>query len=258
MRALLEGRRGQACRSSLRASPPRPTSSTSAAARPWASINFITAHDGFTLNDLVSYNDKHNEANGEDNRDGHSHNLSRNHGVEGPTDDPEIEGVRLRQMRNMLATLLFSRGTPMILAGDEFARTQDGNNNAYCQDNEVSWVNWDRIPTIKGAHLVRADADRDQAGSADAAPGPAPHRRVRRGNRGQGRDLAHARGRGDDARALGGSQCRCVGVLLDGRAQETGIRRIGTDSTLLQILNAHNDVVRSDCRKPSGAPNGCG
>ncbi len=104
--------------------------------RPWASVNFITAHDGFTLADTVSYNEKHNTANGEDNRDGHSHNLSYNYGAEGPTDDPEIKAVRLRQMRNLLATLLLSRGTPMLLAGDEFARTQRGNNNAYCQDNE--------------------------------------------------------------------------------------------------------------------------
>src|SRR5213082_726132 len=91
--------------------------------RPYASINFITAHDGFTLNDLVSYNDKHNAANGEDNRDGHAHNLSSNYGVEGPSDDPAIKELRLRQMRNLLATLLLSRGTPMLLAGDEFART---------------------------------------------------------------------------------------------------------------------------------------
>jgi glycogen operon protein len=98
--------------------------------RPWASVNFITAHDGFTLNDLVSYNEKHNEANGEDNKDGHDHNLSFNYGAEGPTDDPKIRTLRLRQMRNMLATLLFSQGTPMLLAGDEFARTQEGNNNA--------------------------------------------------------------------------------------------------------------------------------
>src|ERR1043165_7101952 len=109
---------------------------------PWASINFITAHDGFTLHDLVSYNDKHNEANGEDNRDGHNHNLSWNHGVEGPTDDVKIVELRERQKRNMLATLLLSQGTPMVLAGDEFGRTQQGNNNAYCQDNEISWVNW--------------------------------------------------------------------------------------------------------------------
>ena len=111
--------------------------------KPWASVNFITAHDGFTLNDLVSYNEKHNEANGEDNRDGHSDNQSWNCGVEGPTDDPEIIALRERQKRNMLATLLLSQGTPMMLAGDEFGRTQNGNNNAYCQDNEISWVNWD-------------------------------------------------------------------------------------------------------------------
>ncbi|MET0367337.1 MAG: glycogen debranching protein GlgX, partial [Methylobacterium sp.] len=99
--------------------------------KPWASVNFLTAHDGFTLHDTVAYNDKHNEANGEGNRDGHSHNLSSNYGVEGPTDDAGIRAVRLRQMRNMMATLFLSRGTPMLLAGDEFARTQKGNNNAY-------------------------------------------------------------------------------------------------------------------------------
>src|SRR6202012_912459 len=110
--------------------------------RPWSSINFITAHDGFTLNDLASYNEKHNEANGENNEDGSSHNLSWNCGVEGPTDDPEINALRERQMRNMLATLLLSQGMPMLLAGDEFGRTQSGNNNAYCQDNEISWIDW--------------------------------------------------------------------------------------------------------------------
>ena len=113
--------------------------------RPWASINFITAHDGFTLHDLVSYNDKHNEANGEDNRDGHDANFSWNCGVEGPTDDPEIIALRDRQKRNLLATLLLSLGVPMLLAGDEFGRTQHGNNNAYCQDNEISWLDWEKI-----------------------------------------------------------------------------------------------------------------
>ncbi|GGF59197.1 glycogen operon protein GlgX homolog [Azorhizobium oxalatiphilum] len=110
--------------------------------RPWAGVNFVTAHDGFTLNDLVSYNEKHNEANGEDNRDGHSDNRSFNYGVEGPTDDPGIKAVRERQKRNILATLLVSHGTPMVLAGDEFGRTQQGNNNGYCQDNEISWFDW--------------------------------------------------------------------------------------------------------------------
>jgi isoamylase len=112
--------------------------------RPAASINFITAHDGFTLNDLVSYNGKHNEANGEDNRDGADDNRSWNCGVEGPTDDPEVNSLRARQQRNFLATLLVSQGVPMLLHGDEFGRTQQGNNNAYCQDNEISWVDWSR------------------------------------------------------------------------------------------------------------------
>ena len=110
--------------------------------RPYASINFVTCHDGFTLADLVSYNDKHNQANGEENRDGESHNLSWNCGVEGPSDDPKICALRARQKRNFLATLFFSQGIPMLLAGDERGRSQGGNNNAYCQDNEISWLNW--------------------------------------------------------------------------------------------------------------------
>ena len=110
--------------------------------RPFASINFITAHDGFTLRDLVTYNEKHNQANLEDNRDGDNHNRSWNHGAEGETDDPAINALRERQVRNFLATLLLSQGVPMLLAGDEIARTQRGNNNAYCQDNEISWVDW--------------------------------------------------------------------------------------------------------------------
>lgn len=110
--------------------------------RPYASINYITAHDGFTLHDLVSYNEKHNQANGEDNRDGTDKNLSWNYGVEGPSDDTEIQTLRALQKRNLLATLFFSQGVPMLLAGDEIGRSQSGNNNAYCQDNETSWVDW--------------------------------------------------------------------------------------------------------------------
>jgi glycogen operon protein len=110
--------------------------------RPWASINFVTAHDGFTLRDLVSYNDKHNEANKEDNRDGSDNNNSWNCGAEGPTEDPEILALRRRQMRNFLTTMLLSQGAPMLVAGDEFGRTQGGNNNAYCQDSEISWIDW--------------------------------------------------------------------------------------------------------------------
>jgi len=110
--------------------------------RPFASINFVTAHDGFTLADLVSYNEKHNEANGERNRDGTDDNRSWNHGVEGPTDDGEVNALRRRQQRNFLTTLLLSQGVPMLLGGDEFSRTQRGNNNAWCQDNELSWFDW--------------------------------------------------------------------------------------------------------------------
>jgi isoamylase len=111
--------------------------------RPSASVNFVTAHDGFTLRDLVSYNDKHNEANAEDNRDGESYNRSWNCGVEGPTDDPDVLALRARQQRNLLTTLLLSQGVPMVLYGDEVGRTQGGNNNAYCQDNETSWFDWE-------------------------------------------------------------------------------------------------------------------
>ncbi len=114
--------------------------------RPYASINFVTAHDGFTLRDLVSYNEKHNEANGEDNKDGTENNESWNMGVEGPTDNVEIQHARERQMRNFLATLILSQGVPMIAGGDEMGRTQDGNNNAFCQDNEISWYDWTRTP----------------------------------------------------------------------------------------------------------------
>ncbi len=133
--------------------------------RPYASVNFVTAHDGFTLNDLVSYNEKHNDANGEGNADGEDHNRSWNCGVEGPTDDESVNELRGRQRRNFLATLLFSQGVPMILGGDEMGRTQRGNNNAYCQDNEISWFDWEnqdgtltaftsRLITLRKMHPV--------------------------------------------------------------------------------------------------------
>ena len=119
---------------------------------PEQSINFVTCHDGFTLNDLVSYNDKHNEANGEENRDGANDNYSWNCGVEGPTSDPDIEWLRTRQVKNFLALNLFAAGTPMLLAGDEVRRTQQGNNNAYCQDNEISWFDWSLLEKHAGLH----------------------------------------------------------------------------------------------------------
>jgi isoamylase len=123
--------------------------------RPFASINFVTAHDGFTLADLVTYQRKRNEANGEDNRDGESHNRNWNCGVEGPTDDPEVRELRARQVRNHLATLLLSTGVPMLTAGDELGRTQEGNNNAYCQDNEISWIDWGAVDEDLLAFVAR-------------------------------------------------------------------------------------------------------
>jgi isoamylase len=121
--------------------------------RPWASVNFIASHDGFTLADVVSYDVKHNEANGEGNRDGANENYSWNCGAEGPTTASEILGLRRRQQRNMLASLVLSQGTPMLQAGDEFGRSQEGNNNAYCQDNELGWIDWSRADTVENAAL---------------------------------------------------------------------------------------------------------
>ncbi len=124
------------------------------ARRPWASVNLLGAHDGYTLADTVAYEERHNEANGEDNRDGHSNNCSRNWGAEGPTDDGEINATRARVMRSMLTTLFASLGTPMLVAGDEFGRTQGGNNNAYCQDNEISWLDWSKAKSPEGEALI--------------------------------------------------------------------------------------------------------
>jgi isoamylase len=212
--------------------------------RPWASVNFITAHDGFTLNDLVSYNDKHNEENGEGNRDGHSHNLSWNHGAEGPAKDPEIRSLRLRQMRNLLATLLFSQGTPMILAGDEFARSQAGNNNAYAQDNGISWIDWEGIDA-EGHALT--DFVRRLIRLRQSQP------MLRRGRFLLGayneeldvKDVSWLTPTGEEMQDEHWTDPngRAMGVLLDGRAQPTGIRRRGTDVTLLLLFNAHHDVV---------------
>jgi len=122
--------------------------------RPWASVNYAASHDGYTLADSVSYLEKHNEANGEDNRDGHGENYTNNWGVEGPTDDPSVRALRASVTRAILATVLFSNGTPMLLAGDEFGRTQQGNNNAYCQDNEISWLDWTLAAAPEGQALI--------------------------------------------------------------------------------------------------------
>ncbi|WP_181780382.1 glycogen debranching protein GlgX [Pseudonocardia pini] len=211
--------------------------------RPIASINFVTAHDGFTLADLVSYNEKHNEANGEDNADGESHNRSWNHGVEGETDDPEVLELRERQKRNILTTLLLSQGVPMIAHGDELGRTQRGNNNVYCQDNELSWVDWDR------AH----DNDRLVAFTARLARLRAEHPIFRRQRFFQGRPL---RGQGvDDIAWLGpdaqpmsdedwdGTHTRTLTVYLNGRGipdrDDLGVR-VEDDSFLL-LVNTHHE-----------------
>ncbi|MFL9868630.1 glycogen debranching protein GlgX [Paraburkholderia fungorum] len=212
--------------------------------RPWASVNFISAHDGFTLNDLVSYTDKHNEANGEDNQDGHSDNKSWNMGVEGATDDADIRQQRERQKRNLLATLLLSQGTPMILAGDEFGRTQQGNNNAYCQDNEISWVDWEGIDDdgraltefVKNLTTLRHRLPVLRRG------------RFLSGEFNEVLEVTDARWLSPDGTDLSQEQwddpsMRCFGLVIDGRAQASGIRRPASDATLLLVLNAHHDVV---------------
>ena len=203
----------------------------------------MTAHDGFTLNDLVSYNDKHNEPNGEENRDGHDNNQSWNHGAEGTTDDQDIVALRERQKRNFLSTLLLSQGTPMILAGDEFGRTQNGNNNAYCQDNDVSWVDWQfdeqaeslieftkrltalrrRYPVLRQSRFLSGIWN-EELGLKDATwLTPA------------GQEMT-----ADDWH---NPAAKCLGILLDGRAQASGIRQRGSEATLLLITNAYHDVV---------------
>ncbi|HUF22557.1 MAG TPA: glycogen debranching protein GlgX [Vicinamibacterales bacterium] len=213
------------------------------ARRPYASVNFITAHDGFTLRDLVSYNEKHNAANGEENRDGESHNQSWNFGVEGATDDPEILRARATQQRNFLATLFLSQGVPMLLAGDEMSRTQHGNNNAYCQDNEISWIDWDAADEDLLAYVRALSAFRHA------------HPVFRRRRWFQGRPL-----HGTDAVDIGwftpGGEvmseedwnvgfAKSLGVFLNGQAIPTpnsrGERVV--DDTFLILFNAHHEVM---------------
>jgi isoamylase len=211
--------------------------------RPYASLNFITAHDGFTLRDLVSYNEKHNDANGEDNNDGSSNNHSFNHGAEGPTDDAGIRAMRQRQSRNLLATLILAQGTPMLLAGDERGNTQDGNNNAYGQDNALSWIDWENDPTEGGL----AQSVRDLLALRERYP------ILRRGRFLNGRydedsgirdivwlnpgGMEMEQGHWDDARA------RSIGILLDGRSQASGVREHAADQTVLILINAFDGGV---------------
>jgi glycogen operon protein len=214
--------------------------------RPWASVNFVTAHDGFTLNDLVSYNEKHNEANQEDNKDGHSENFSFNFGVEGPTEDAGIIAQRQQQKRNFLATLLLSQGTPMLLAGDEVGHSQGGNNNAYCQDNETTWIDWKSRSADDQALL---SFTRQLVKLRESHP---VLRRMRflhgttscpRGIK----DITWFAPQGNEKTPEQWMDplARCVGVLLNGRAGPA----IGPDGLpveddlLLVILNAHHEVV---------------
>jgi glycogen operon protein len=211
----------------------------------WASVNFVTAHDGFNLNDLVSYNDKHNEANGEDNRDGHSSNHSWNHGVEGPTDDAAIVELRERQKRNMLATMMLSHGTPMLLAGDEFGHSQRGNNNAYAQDNEVTWLDW-------GAIGEDGRALREFLRKLIAVRRAFPILQRSRFLAGiyneelDVKDVTWLSPSGDEMtdQQWHDGNAKSLALVLDGRAQATGIRRRGADATVLLLYNAHHDVVR--------------
>lgn len=221
--------------------------------RPYASINFITAHDGFSLNDLVSYNAKHNEANKEGNKDGESHNLSWNCGVEGATNDSKIRTLREKQKRNLMATLLLSQGVPMICAGDEISRTQRGNNNAYCQDNKVSWVNWNLSESQVALFdfvkkLIRIRAEQPVLRRRQFFQG-----RPIRGS--EVKDVAWLEPSGsempDDAWDSG--FVRCLGMLLAGNQinelDERGKRVEG--DTLLLLLNAHHEPIPFTLPRPA-------
>lgn len=210
--------------------------------KPWSSVNFVTAHDGFTLNDLVSYNDKHNEANGENNQDGTSNNRSWNCGAEGPTDDPAINALREKQIRNFLATLLLAQGLPMMVAGDEFRRTQQGNNNAYCQDNPISWLDWslaekqqpmvefvrkltslrNRYPVLRRNRFLTG-AYNEELGVKDVT-------------------WIHPSGQEMNDETWRDRGLRSIGMLIDGRAQTTGVRERGSEATLLLVFNGHHET----------------
>jgi glycogen operon protein len=213
--------------------------------RPYASINFITAHDGFTLNDLVSYNEKHNEANKENNSDGESHNLSWNCGVEGATQDPQVLELRARQKRNLLATLLLSQGVPMILAGDEIGRSQRGNNNAYCQDNKTSWLNWNLKPDQEALlefvkEIIRARSEQPVMRRRNFFQG-----RPIRGS--EVKDISWLEPSGNEMadESWNAGFVRSLGVMLAGdqidELDNRG-RRIAGD-TILMLLSAHHEPI---------------
>ena len=212
--------------------------------RPFASVNFVTCHDGFTLHDLVSYNHKHNEANGEGNRDGTDDNRSWNCGVEGPTDDPAVNELRARQKRNFLVTLFLSQGVPMLLAGDEMGRTQAGNNNAYCQDSQLSWLDWDP------RRLAAAEEDLLQFTEALAGlrrdHAVFRRRRFFRGQLpgGEKGDLVWLTPAGEQMTEAdwGASYAKSLAAFLNGDAISEPDQRGGkiTDASFLLLFNAHS------------------
>jgi isoamylase len=223
--------------------------------RPSASINFVTAHDGFTLHDLVSYNEKHNEANGEENRDGTNENYSWNLGVEGPTDDLVINELRERQKRNFLATLLFSQGVPMICGGDEIDRDQRGNNNAYCQDNEVSWFNWDLNERRQSLLSFTKKLIRLRREHANLRRRKFYQDRSIRGS--AVKDIMWLRTDGQEMtdEEWNSGWVRCIGVILNGSTlgdiDDTGTEVV--DDSFLLMLNCHHEHI--DFYLPA-APNG--
>ncbi|HTE65177.1 MAG TPA: glycogen debranching protein GlgX, partial [Candidatus Binatia bacterium] len=224
--------------------------------QPHASINFVTSHDGFTLNDLVSYERKHNEANGEQNRDGESDNESRNFGVEGPSDDPGVVAARQQQQRNVVATLLLSQGVPMLLGGDEIGRTQGGNNNGYCQDNGISWFDWN----LDAERTQLLEFTRAMIRIFRAHP-VLRRRRFFQGRRIRGSSVKDLTWYGPDGHEMTDAQWHAegvhtIGVRLAGDAiEERGPRRERiVDDTLLLILNADEETI--EFRLPEGARNG--
>ncbi len=212
---------------------------------PYSSINYVVSHDGFTLRDVVSYDHKHNEANGEGNRDGHENNLSHNYGHEGETDDPAIVRVREQQQRNFLATLMFSQGVPMLCGGDEIGRTQGGNNNAYCQDNEISWYHWDLKPS------QRALFDFTCRVIGLRRKHPALHRRkFFRGRQIRGADVKDITWLRSDGHEMTDAEwdahwVRSIGLRMDGRnlGEVDASGRLVSDDDLFLILNAHHEGV---------------
>ncbi len=228
--------------------------------RPWASVNFITAHDGFTLRDLVTYNEKHNQANGEQSRDGQDENFSWNCGTDGETNDRTVRTLRLQQMRNLLATLLLSQGVPMISAGDEIGKTQKGNNNAYCQNNEISWIDWSRASSAEGRELLEFTRSliqlrrdhiifrRSRFFKGQIIPGT------------EVKDVTWLRADGAEMEELDwhNGELRFIGILLSGEAGLKYLTLRGEpepDDTFLVLMNSADSAV--DCTLPENHASAC-